>query len=696
MPWKSLIHWPFKVSIRLSILSIVLFLSLGMSVLIIGINYFALDSVLIAAANNYLSYASGKVSGQISNYFAPLRNSTFAAAYILKREGVKLDYSDDLINFLYDLTEDDRNISGATWGDTAGNLYWFNRTFDGKYLEQTTIYGKKTIERFFDPQGKLLSTKELPFNGVDPRLRPWYQKAQLNKKEVWVAYRFLPLNGQEAQLGITAAFPFYDKNGKFLGVFGVDMLIETISKYIHDIKITPNSVVSVVDDIGNVISEYHFATDQKLLKSEKLPRVSGLWLEKSFTIYQKTHKSPFIYSNNNKKYICSYEKILNLPTEHPWFVSIVTPIDDITAPLRKSILNALVFISMVLVIGVFLASIFSTSLSSPIKGLAKEANLICQLRLNEAKEIFSRIVEIAEMNASFNQMKNALGSFQRYMPIILVRKLIAGNKIATVGGETKELTLMFTDIQGFTQLAEQINPQELMLYLSRYFQTITKVIIEMNGTVDKYIGDGLMAFWGAPVDDPEHALHACQAVLQMQTALKQLNEEFRRENKPLVTTRIGISTGEVVVGNVGSDERLNYTSLGDPVNLASRLEGLNKVYGTLMIVSEFTYNKVKYNFKFRLLDKVAVKGKQRGVYIYEFLGDVDTTSDLKLEQYNKEFFDAFSHYESGDWQTAVNLFTSLDKKYPEDLLIKMFIKRCLFFSANPPENWDGVWVMTEK
>ena len=196
------------------------------------------------------------------------------------------------------------------------------------------------------------------------------------------------------------------------------------------------------------------------------------------------------------------------------------------------------------------------------------------------------------------------------------------------------------------------------------------------------------------MDDSEHALHTCQAVLQMQVALKQLNEEFRIENKPVAQTRVGISTGEVVVGNVGSDERLNYTLLGDPVNLASRLEGLNKIYGTWMIVSEFTYNKVKDRFKFRLLDKVAVKGKQQGVYIYELLGDA--APDLKLQQYNQDFFGAFSQYESGDWQMAINLFNNLDKKYPEDTLIKIFIERCLTFSANPPANWDGVWVMTEK
>ncbi|MEI8055151.1 MAG: adenylate/guanylate cyclase domain-containing protein [bacterium] len=691
-------RWPIKISIRLSILSIVLVLLLGMSFLIIGINYFVLDSVLIAAANNSLSYASGEVSAQISEFLRPLSDNASTAFQMFSSNAIKPEYSDKFTKFLYSLINDDADISGAYLADVNGNFYWLNKVDNGNYLEQITLLGRKnnrSIEKLFDAQGKLLSAKELPFNGKDIRLRLWYQQAKQAKQQVWIVYKFLKAGSQGEPLGITAAIPWYDSRGNLLGVFGADMLIETISKYVSDIKITKNSIVSVVDSSGNLISVH--GMNRKLLESKELPKIDFLgipWLKKSFTIYQQNHQSPFIYSVGDKKYISAYKKIVGIQTVHPWFVSIVTPIDDIIAPLRKSVLIAMIFICMILFLGVVLASILSSSISRPIRRLAQDANLICQLRLVEIKETFSRIVEIAEVEQSFMKMKNALGSFQRYMPVVLVKKLVAGNKIATVGGETKELTLIFTDIKNFTQISERINAQELMQYLSRYFQAITKVIIEMNGTVDKYMGDGLMAFWGAPVDDSEHALHTCQAVLQMQVALKQLNEEFRIENKPVAQTRVGISTGEVVVGNVGSDERLNYTLLGDPVNLASRLEGLNKIYGTWMIVSEFTYNKVKDRFKFRLLDKVAVKGKQQGVYIYELLGDA--APDLKLQQYNQDFFGAFSQYESGDWQMAINLFNNLDKKYPEDTLIKIFIERCLTFSANPPANWDGVWVMTEK
>ena len=689
-----------KISIRFSILSIVLTLLIGISALITGIGYFAFDSILIAAAKSSLNYASGEVGGKIGNYFTSLNDDTSTVFQMFDSGAITPEYSDRFIQFLHGLISGDENVIGAYWGDATGSWYWVNKVDNGGFAEQITLSkgnGSETIEKLFDAHGKLISVKKLPLNSLDPRSRPWYQQAQLKKRLIWIVYDFLHIGTQEKQPGVTAAFPFYDAKGNLLGVFGVDMLIGAIAKYVQDIKVTKNSFVSVVDYTGSLISIHN--TSMGVFKEGTLPNVVDLddhLLKKSFAIYNQTHQTPFIYSFGNNKYISAYKQINGVQTEHPWFISIITPIDDITAPLRESVLIALLLSGVALIVGVILASIFSSSLSRPIRKLAQDANLICHLRLIEVKETFSRITEITEMDEYFMQMKNALISFQRYMPIALVKKLVASNKAAVVGGETKELTLIFTDIQDFTQLSENINPQELMQYLSRYFQVITKVVIDMNGTVDKYMGDGMMAFWGAPMDDSEHASHACQAVLQMQSALKHLNEEWLVENKPVVTTRIGVNTGRVVVGNVGSDDRLNYTSLGDPVNLANRLENLNKVYGTSAIVSEFTYNKVKNEFKFRLLDKVAAKGKKQGVFIYELLGSAATEPGLKLEQYNQEFFAAFSHYESGDWQVAMNLFNSLGKKHPEDKVVKMFIERCLIFSAKPPVNWNGVWIMTEK
>ena len=689
-----------KFSIRLSILSIVLILLIGISVVIIGINYFTLNSILVESSKNYLSQSSGKVSEQIRSYLNPL-NSNISIAYRMFSEGVVDPKKPEFTRFLYGLIADNKNLVGAYWGDINGNWYWLNREADKGFIEEVILRDgnvSRVIKKNLDAQGNILTTKKSEFTEIDPRSRPWYQQAQLRKHLTWVIYRFVKIGSQETQLGITSAFPVYDAKGNLKGVLGIDMLLGAIANYVKDIKLTENSFIFVIDEAGYIIAAH--AKHGDLLKFDKLPEVTntkGSWLQESFKIYQHKRQSPFVYSSGGQDYVSSYEKILDGASDDPWFVAIVTPMDDIIAPLRKNVLVGTFYTGVVLLIGIFLASVFASSLSRPIRRLAQDANLICLLKLESIRYLFSRIKEVAEMADSFIKMKNALYSFQRYMPITLVKKLILSNKIATVGGESKDLTLLFTDIKNFTQLSESFIPEELMRYLSEYFQCITKIILDVYGTVDKYVGDGVVAFWGAPIDDEDHTLHACLAAVRMQQSLQQLNLKWRAENKPEVVTRIGISSGRVIVGNVGSDDRLSYTSLGDPVNLASRLEELNKIYGTTAMVSEFIYEKVKDKFKFRLLDRVAVKGKKQEVYVYELLGELNAKEpDLKLEQYNKEFYQAFSSYENGDWQTAINLFNELDKKYPSDHVIKIFIDRCTKFIAKPPAAWNGIWIMSEK
>ena len=335
-------------------------------------------------------------------------------------------------------------------------------------------------------------------------------------------------------------------------------------------------------------------------------------------------------------------------------------------------------------------------MSKPITRLSEDAELICQLRLGAVKQLFSRIKEISHMADTFMKMKNALYSFQRYMPIALVKNLVSSGKVAEVGGETKEVTLLFSDIESFTQISEGMDPEKVMQYLSEYFQAMTKIIIDHDGTVDKYIGDGLMAFWGAPIDDADQTMHACESAIEMGVALYKLNTKWRNEGNPEIKIRIGISTGKVIVGNVGSDDRLSYTALGDTVNLTSRLEALNKTYGTRIIVGERTYESVKDKFKFRLLDKVAVKGKKLGLYIYELIEKENDVFGQELDQYNFNFKKAFDYYEKGDWQNANDQFNELTKQYPNDDVLKIFSERCSIFVKNPPKHWEGVWIKDVK
>jgi len=697
-----------KFSMRLSILSIVLTLLISVSASILIFGYIALNKVLVASASNTLKYASEKAAVQIDDYFKPLVENTSMASNLLRDKLLKPSGSDEFLKFLYYLIYDNPDISGAYFGDTKGNWYLINKEKNGAFLKRIVLAGKdsfKSKDLIVNSKGQIISETPIDAKQYNPTTRLWYQRAVTKNKFIFSLYKFVAVGSQEAQMGISSSFPVYDSNGALLGIFGIDIPIKKAFQYLEDIKITKNSNLFIVSDNGYELSskddrEAIAQARDKARKRYGKASVAGnsdlryLLKKESLNRRQKEHKNLFIFSFKGSEYISIYSPIIN-PSENRWSICIITPVSDINEELRKNILIWFIFMVIVILVGAILTSIFSSSLSRPIKKLAQDANLICQLRLDEVKQAISRIKEIAKMNESFTQMKNAISSFQRYMPIALVKKLIISGKVATVGGENKELTLMFTDIQNFTHISEDINPQALMEYLSKYFQVITKIVIDSSGTVDKYIGDGMMAFWGAPVDDVDHALHACLAALNIQEALQKLNQEYQKEGKPTVITRIGINTGNVIVGNVGSDDRLNYTSLGDHVNLTSRLEGINKIYGTSIIVSEYTYNKVKNEFRFRFLDRVLVKGKHKGVYIYELLDGVGLKLNIDLEEYNKDFSAAFMVYEKGDWQKALDLFYILNNRYSNDNVIKIFIERCLKFMKNQPDNMDGVWVVKE-
>lgn len=684
-----------KISIRLSIFSILLILLISVSVAIISINYFSLNSIFIKTSKNYLSLASSRVADQVSGYISPLNNSSLVARRIFGEGLIKPNKSIEFARLLYSFIADN-HLSGAYWSDVSGDLYWINKTKGGGFVQE--IISKengavRALLRIFDDKGNILAVDKNSTPSVqDPRIRPWYQQATDSKKIVWTIYEFASIKGQQAQLGITASQPIYNKDGGLFGVFAVDILLGDIVNYLDDLKLTKNSHVFIVDELGKIIASRGDSGEP-----HEIDDLSADWLKKSFSIYRDKNENSFVYKSNNKEYVSDYKMISDMFSKHFWHVGIVTPIEDIVAPLKSTSYLSLFLTLIVLGFGMIMASIFSASISKPIKKLAQDADFICRLKLEVIKRVISNIKEIAEMGDAFIKMKRALYSFQRYMSIALVKKLIVSNKVAEVGGEFKELTILFTDIKDFTVLSENLDPEKVMTYLSEYFQCVTKVIIDSLGTLDKYIGDGVMAFWGAPIDDIDHALHACKAALNIQSSLAELNSKWKDEGKPELVTRIGINTGRVVVGNVGSEDRLNYTSLGDQVNLASRLEGINKLYGTTIAVSEFTYKKTKDIFNFRLLDKVAVKGKTQGVYVYELLGSkTDKEYDLKLEQYNKEFYQAISLYFKGEWKDGLELFNLLGDKYPGDKIIKLFVKRCSDFIISPPKNWDGIWVVDRK
>ncbi len=365
--------------------------------------------------------------------------------------------------------------------------------------------------------------------------------------------------------------------------------------------------------------------------------------------------------------------------------------NEIMSNINPIIISGMLSSGIFIIISVCIALLISRSISRPITKISDETNRIKEFDLSGDLNIKSSIFEIQLISKSLTAMKNGLLAFKKYVPADLVRQLIQTGQEAKLGGKKKELSIFFSDIAGFTSISEIMPAEDLMMHLSKYLNELSQIIQNQRGTIDKYMGDAIMAFWGAPVEDENHAINACQAALLCQAKLRELNTLWKKNGLPLFPTRIGINTGEIIVGNLGSSERLNYTIIGDNVNLASRLEGVNKLYGTQIIVNQTTYEKAKSEFIFRPVDIVAVKGKNESIKIFELISKKDSPEVAKYKNFSEEFTRAFGAYLNQEWKSALMIFQKLAVEYPTDRVVEIYIKRCKHFENNPPgPNWDGV------
>jgi adenylate cyclase len=293
------------------------------------------------------------------------------------------------------------------------------------------------------------------------------------------------------------------------------------------------------------------------------------------------------------------------------------------------------------------------------------------------------------------QKRVVKGAFQQYVSPAVVDEMLLNPEKLQLGGERKELTVLFADIQGFTTFSEQLDPEALTQFLNRFLTVMSGVIFEYRGTVDKYIGDAIMAIFGAPLPLEDHAARGVSAALGMRRALMEFRASWAEDLPETFDLKLGLNTGPMVVGNMGSDIRFDYTVLGDNVNLAARLEALTRQYGASLLISEHTRESVQSDgFLMRELDRVRVKGKQQPVSIYEVLATEESeedTPDLRIRI--ETFAEALEHYRAQRWSESLTAFERLES----DPAAAVFAQRCRVLEQEPPgADWDGVWVMKTK
>ena len=300
----------------------------------------------------------------------------------------------------------------------------------------------------------------------------------------------------------------------------------------------------------------------------------------------------------------------------------------------------------------------------------------------------------------FKQRKKANSTkamFSRFVSKDVVQYMLDNPDLVRPGGTKTELTIFFSDVAGFTTISEGLSPEDLVILLNEYLGAMTDLLFEYGGTLDKFIGDAVMAFWNFPKKQEDHAVKAVLCAIAMQKKIKELQVDWARRGFPKVAARCGINTQDVVVGYMGSQKaQMNFTCMGDGVNLASRLEGANKEYGTMMMVSDNTYQRVKHAVRGRFLDFLAVKGKKEPVKVHELvckIGDEPEGWFEKTELYDK----AIQLHLERKWDEAIATFEEVLKLDPNDGPSKTYITRCNEYKVNPPpEGWDGRYILTHK
>jgi adenylate cyclase len=376
-----------------------------------------------------------------------------------------------------------------------------------------------------------------------------------------------------------------------------------------------------------------------------------------------------------------------------WTLATVIPEAEFLGPIETTIRRLLIGLAfLVIASGILSAWLARRVIAQPLITVVDELRHVERFELDQVRRHPSRVVELANLSTAIADMAGGLAAFRKYIPADLVRTLLRQGIEPRPGGSIRMLTVMFTDIAGFTGLSERLGDQIIPL-LSRYLDTVSREVTGHSGTIDKFIGDAVMAFWGAPTANPNHAVDACRAALACQSALLQsgLVDDHGRP----VKVRIGINSGDMLVGNIGSEFRLNYTVIGDAVNVASRLEGANKEYGTEIIIGEETRRLAGDRIHVRELDRLVVYGRAGGLAIYELLGvAADGTEPPCWAVLYKS---AVTAYRAQDFARATSLFHQVLAANGSDRPSQIMLERCREFLQSPPgEDWEAANAMKRK
>ena len=490
-------------------------------------------------------------------------------------------------------------------------------------LVRPTETGELPMRRLFeDQQGNEVGQVDIEDYGYDPRKRPWFIKTTRADRPL-VSSPYLSFTTGAPVITISAPL-----RGRVAGVLAADLKLDTFNNFVQAQRPGEHGIVAIFDSTGSLIAYPDLAQLIRNATAEhpsdpQLPNISAIKSGVVAEVWQSWRSGERyegdIRDDQWRNYLFRLAK-LPLGGQYDASILLLADPNDFVQSVRRLQLTGLILALVAGAAFVPAVWIFGSRMSRSLKKITAQAARLQMLGPPDPSAVTSYLKEINELGNTVNLAQRAIWSFARFVPKEIVRRVIDNSISTELGGVRQQITIVFTDVRDFTTIAESADPDILMHQTSRYFSALTDVFLSEGGTVDKFIGDAVMVFWNAPNPQPDHVERACRAALASKAAGEKLNAQFEAEGLKPFFTRFGIHVGEAVVGNLGSTERMNYTALGNTVNLASRIEGLNKQFGTAILASEEVYSQVQHHFRFKAVESVTAKGMTKETRVFELVG----------------------------------------------------------------------------
>ncbi|HXV25829.1 MAG TPA: adenylate/guanylate cyclase domain-containing protein [Alphaproteobacteria bacterium] len=596
-------------------------------------------------------------------------------------------------------------LSWVAFGFPNGNYFGAETLGDGRYsMVEVRGRPRRPSELRIDsyhaiPGDVMFERRILETTLYSATAQPWYRRAVQGEGTVWTLSEVLPTRSAAA-LHLSTRLDLY---GKFAGVIDAVIELDRLSRFLSGLAIGKSGAAAILDEQGHILAA---SSGPRYLAAEMRPiqSVAGEQNAAMAAIGRAISEGKAMPAADQAEAVTidaddlggEWFVTLTPLTFAGWSTATAIPASDFLGPFQRNtqrLLLALIVFTLAAVTAA--ALIAETAVVRPLGRIAGDLAHVQAFRPERIRRRPSSIAELDELSDALVRMGAGLASFRKYLPAELVRTLVARGIEARPGGEQQVLSVLFTDLAGFTGLSERLGSAVVPI-LTDYLSRASSAIHAEGGTIDKFIGDAVMAFWGAPLPDPHHAVNACRAALRLREIVTELRAAAPEEAREL-SIRIGVNTGPMLVGNIGSEERLSYTVIGDSVNLASRLEGLNKLFGTQVIIGEATRAAAGDHIVTRELDQVAVYGRTGSTRVYELLALSDGAKNATpawIAAYER----GLALYRERLWTDAISALQKVAAlKAEEDPPTALLVQRIRgYMSLPPPEDWNGIEVIGRK